>query len=47
MAKSTAKIARNTAFTHMNTTIVTLNTESARLGEALEIKIPHITEFRQ
>lgn len=45
-AKTTAKAARNAAFTHMNTTITALNTESVRLGAWLEIKVPHIAEFK-
>lgn len=43
--KTTAKVARDTAFTQLNTTIVTLNTESARLGAGLEIRVPHIAEM--
>lgn len=45
IAKTNAKALRDGAFTHLNTTITTLNTESARLGAGLEVKVPHIAEF--
>ena len=46
-AKDTAKTARNLAFIDLNTAADTLNAEAARLGAGLDVKVPHISEFRK